>query len=175
LVLTLPPIDEVCCDDGSGANVNPCGRSAFARSRFGTPGFDPGEPVLPPDLEDAGHLGRHDDQSVADRRGASDEPGPRTSRDDRQAVLGRNPDARDDVVARSREGDERAAALDHRGVARVQAERQGVREHFARAERVLERSSGGVDVGHEQPQASAGFAGVVPALRRRARRRRRAS
>src|SRR4029450_1928991 len=38
LVLTFPPIDEVCWEDGSGANVNPCGRGAFARSGFGTPG-----------------------------------------------------------------------------------------------------------------------------------------
>ncbi len=37
-VFTLPPIEEVCWLDGSGANVNPCGCSAADRSRFGTPG-----------------------------------------------------------------------------------------------------------------------------------------
>ncbi len=37
-VLTLPPIDDVCWLDGSGAKVNPARRRWFARSRLGTPG-----------------------------------------------------------------------------------------------------------------------------------------
>src|SRR5581483_11354250 len=38
LVFTLPPIELVCCEEGSGAYVNPEGASAVARSRFGSPG-----------------------------------------------------------------------------------------------------------------------------------------
>ena len=63
-------------------------------------------------------------------------------------MLGRDTDAGDDVVARAREGDERAAAFDHRGVASVQTERERVGQHLGGTERILERSPGPLDVGH---------------------------
>ena len=75
-------------------------------------------------------------------------PVPLPARHDRQPVLGRDPDARDDVVGRTRERDERAPALDHGGVARVELEREGIGEHLVGPERGLERAACGLDVGH---------------------------
>ena len=99
---------------GRARNVNPCGCSAADRSRFGTPGSHPREAILGADLEDRGHLRRHDDERVADGGGRAGEPGARSARHDREAVVGRGTHARHDVLRGPRERHELARPLDHR-------------------------------------------------------------
>ena len=112
------------------------------------PRLHPREPVLRPDLEDAVHLRGHDDESVADRRRRPREPGAAPAGDHGEVVRGRRANACHDVVRRAGEDDEGRRALDHRGVTRVQPERERVRQHFAGAERVLELSSRQIHVRH---------------------------
>ena len=107
-VFTLPPIEEVCWLDGSGANVNPCGRSAADEVEVRHARLDPREAILGADLEDRGHLRGHDDERVADRGGGAGEPGARSPRHDREAVVGRGTHARHDVLGGPRERHERA-------------------------------------------------------------------
>jgi hypothetical protein len=63
-------------------------------------------------------------------------------------VLAGDADARHDVVDGPGEGREGAPALDERGVARVQAEREWIGQDLGGAEGLLELATGGLDVGH---------------------------
>ena len=132
---------------GSGAYVKPSGASAVDRSRFGQARLDPREAVLGADLEDSGHLRRDHDERVADRGGGPCEPGARAARHDREPVRSPRSARTPGLLGRARERDERAAALHHRGVARVQAPREGIGQDPVRAQHLFEREAGLVDRG----------------------------
>ena len=113
-------------------------------------GLDPRQSVLGPDLEDAVHLRRDDHEGVADRCGRAREPGAAPARHHRE-VVHRGRRGRTRRRRRRSEGRPRAGrALDHRRIACVQAERQGVREHLVRTERFLELPSRRVQIRHRR-------------------------
>ena len=127
--------------------------------------LDPRQPVLGPDLEDAVHLRRDDHEGVADRCGRAREPGTAPSRDHRQVVHRGRADARGDVVGGTREDHETGRALDHRRIACVEAERQGVRQHLVRTERSLELPPRRVQIRHVARVGRDGDLGRVRARR----------
>ena len=109
----------------------------------------PCQTIVGPHLQDLVHLGGDHHECVADRGGGAGETGPASARDDREAVLGSDGDAGDDVLGRAGERDERASTLDHGGVAGIELQREWIAEDLRRSERLLERSACAFDVRHD--------------------------
>ena len=136
-VPTFPPIDDTCCEDGSGMYVNPVPRRATPRSRLNRPGSTHAS-------RSSGLISRM--RSIFDVTTTRASPigvdAPASPvpllEDHRQVVHRGRADARGDVVGGTREDHETGRALDHRRIACVEAERQGVRQHLVRTERSLE-------------------------------------
>ena len=141
-VLTLPPIEEVCWLDGSGAYVYPSGRSATRQVEVRHARLDPREAILRADLER--RASSSPSRRRARRRSAwRRRPAPcriRAAR--REAVIAGGAHARDDVLGRAGERDELARALDHRSVAGVEPPSERIGEDALGAEGRLEVRGG---------------------------------
>ncbi len=90
------------------------------------------------------------DERLADRRGTAGQTRPTAAGHDRKAVSGGHPHARLDVGGAPWERHQPRTALDHRSIARVQPQGEGVVQDAVLAERLLEFPVRGGEVAHDR-------------------------
>ena len=97
---TLPPSVHDASDAGSGGKKSPAASTASCRSSGDDARLDDGDEIVGVDLAHLRHaLGRQHD-AAARRQAAAGHPRAGAARRDRHAMLARQPQHRDDVVAR---------------------------------------------------------------------------
>jgi hypothetical protein len=89
--------------------------------------FHPRDPIDGVDVEQAVHLGRHDDERVAERGGTTRESGAAAAGDEGPAVTTRDADGRRDLLRRARPADRDRFAFRDARVTRVQRELERLR------------------------------------------------